>query len=540
AAAPRPVLAPRERPERIPLSFAQRRLWLLDQLLREDDGPRGAYHLPLGVRLRGDLDLAALEAALADVTARHESLRTVFPEHDGTPYQRILPPEEARPVLEVARCAPEEVIARPFDLARDLPLRVAVFPDGEREHLLLAVFHHIAFDEWSFGPFARDVAAAYAARLEGRAPDFDPPPVQYADHALWQRELLGDPLDPGSVHARQLDHWARTLADLPEEIPLPVDRQRPATVGQRGATLSAALPAGLTARLRGVAREAGASLFMVCQSAVAALLHRMGAGEDIPLGSPVAGRTEEAAGGLVGFFVNTLVLRADLSGAPTFAGLLARVREADLAGLAHQDLPFEAVVEALRPRRVPGRNPLFQVMVGYENQSAGDVRFPGLEQRDEAFGPGAAKFDLDFIFREDPSSGDLRLLVDYSCELFDRDTVAAMAAGLVGLLETVAADPGVPVAALPAVLTARTVTEERAAAGGVRGGDRETALCRIFAEELGVPEVGPDDDFFDLGGHSLLAMTLVRRIRREPGCADLKIATLMTAPTVAGLLARLE
>ncbi|TYK43424.1 non-ribosomal peptide synthetase [Actinomadura decatromicini] len=545
AAGARPALEPRERPERIPLSSAQRRLWMLDQLLREDDGPRGAYHLPLAVRLRGDLDLAALEAAIADVTARHESLRTVFVEHDGVPYQRILPPDEARPVLEVATCPPEDVIARPFDLAKDLPLRVAVFPEGEREHLLLAVFHHIAFDEWSFGPFARDVAEAYTARLAGRAPAWEPPPVQYADHALWQRELLGDPLDPGSVHGRQLDHWARTLAGLPEEIPLPVDRSRPGTVGQRGGTLTADLPPGLARRLRQIARDANASTFMVCQAAVAALLHRTGAGDDIPIGSPVAGRTEEAARDLVGFFVNTLVLRADVSGDPSFAELLGRVREADLAGLANQDLPFEAVVEALRPRRVPGRNPLFQVMVGYENQGVGDVRFPGLEQREALFGPGAAKFDLDFIFREGPDAGDLRLIVDYSADLFDRGTVAALADGLVALLEVVAADPSVRVGALPAGPAARAVTAapgadaDRPAAR--RGGDdREAALCRIFAAELGVAEVGPDDDFFDLGGHSLLAMKLVRRIRREPGCESLKIATLMTAPTVAGLLARLR
>ncbi|WP_433479115.1 amino acid adenylation domain-containing protein [Spirillospora sp. CA-142024] len=541
-AEPRPVLEPRERPGRVPLSSAQRRLWMLDQLLREDDGPRDGYHLPLAVRLRGRLDLAALEAAIADVTARHESLRTVFAEHDGAPYQRIIDPDDARPVLEVATCAPEDVIARPFDLAKDIPLRVAVFPEGEDEHLLLAVFHHIAFDEWSFGPFARDVAEAYTARLDGAAPAWEPPPVQYADHALWQRELLGDPLDPGSVHARQLAHWTGALADLPEEIPLPVDRPRPGTVGQRGGTLTVDLPPGLSRRLGRAARDANASMFMVCQAAVAALLHRTGAGDDVPLGSPVAGRTEEAARDLVGFFVNTLVLRADLSGDPTFAEVLARVREAALSGLANQDLPFEAVVEALRPRRVPGRNPLFQVMVGYENQGVGDVRFPGLEQREALFGPGAAKFDLDFIFREGPDG--LRLIVDYSADLFDRGTAAALADGLTALLTAVADDPGMKVGALPAVLTARAVTAE-ATAPAARpeddaADDREAALCRIFADELGVPEVGPDDDFFDLGGHSLLAMKLVRRIRREPGCADLKIATLMTAPTVAGLLARLE
>ncbi|GGV27920.1 hypothetical protein GCM10010182_58530 [Actinomadura cremea] len=561
-AAARPVLAPRERPEVVPASSAQNRLWLLDQLLREDDGPRDAYHLPLGVRLRGDLDRTALEAAIGDVVARHEALRTVFAEHEEAPHQRILSPAEARPVLEIADGDPAAFIARPFDLAADIPLRVAVFPEGDRttgttEHLLLAVFHHIAFDEWSFGPFARDVAEAYAARLGGDAPAWEPPPVQYADHTLWQRELLGDPLDPGSVHARQLDHWARALAGAPEEVPLPVDRPRPGTVGQRGAVLTADLPPGLTGRLRRVARDAGASMFMVGQAAVAALLHRAGAGDDVPLGSPVAGRTEEAAADLVGFFVNTLVLRADLSGAPTFAELLGRVREADLAGLANQDLPFEALVEALRPRRVPGRNPLFQVMVGYENQGVGDVRFPGLEQREALFAPGAAKFDLDFIFREAPD-GELRLILDYSADLFDAATAAALADGLVAVLEAVAADPGVRVAALPAPATGPAVPATAGPASpahpvaGARpdvpaparpapgGADLRDALCRIFAAELGVPQVGPDDDFFDLGGHSLLAMRLVRRIRKETGRDAVKIATLMAAPSVAALLERPE
>nr|WP_255267115.1 condensation domain-containing protein [Actinomadura madurae] len=271
----------------------------------------------------------------------------------------------------------------------------------------------------------------------------------------------------------------RPSPGLPEEIPLPVDRPRPGTVGQRGGTLTADLPPSLARGLGRLARDANASMFMVCQAAVAALLHRTGAGDDIPLGSPVAGRTEDAARDLVGFFVNTLVLRADVSGDPTFAELLARVREADLAGLANQDLPFEAVVEALRPRRVPGRNPLFQVMVGYENQGVGDVRFPGLEQREARFGPGAAKFDLDFIFREVPDG--LGLIVDYSADLFDRDTAAALADGVIALLAAVADDPGTKVAALPAELTARTVTAQPAAtasgtgsgtASGTGSGDR--------------------------------------------------------------------
>ncbi|WP_326639614.1 amino acid adenylation domain-containing protein [Streptosporangium sp. NBC_01755] len=534
----RPPLTPRQRPERVPLSYAQRRLWLLDQILREDEGPREAYHLPLAVHLSGEIDLAALEAALGDVTARHESLRTVFAEHEGVPYQRVLPPERARPVLEIATCAPEEVIARPFDLATRIPLRVALIPEGENEHLLLAVFHHIAFDEWSFGPFARDVARAYAARLEGAAPATEPPAVQYADYTLWQRELLGDPADPGSPHARQLAYWAKALSGMPAEIPLPVDRPRPATVGQRGATATRQLPGALAERLRELARGAQGSMFMVCQSAVAALLHRAGAGEDIPLGSPVAGRTDEAAGDLVGFFVNTLVLRADASGDPSFAELLARVRDTDLAGLANQDLPFEALVEALRPPRVPGRNPLFQVMVGYENQAMGDVRFPGLRQREALFSPPAAKFDLDFIFRE--RAEELHLIVDYSADLFDPATIDTMLRALVDVLETVADDPETRLSDLPVALEARTVTQAGTGYAVRRDDDREALLCRAFAEVLQVDAVGPHDNFFELGGHSLLAMELVRRIRREPGCAGVRIATLMTAQTVAELVNRLE
>ncbi|MER5625081.1 amino acid adenylation domain-containing protein [Streptosporangium sp. NPDC002544] len=534
----RPPLTPRRRPERIPLSYAQRRLWLLDQILREDEGPREAYHLPLAVRLSGEIDVVALEAALGDVTARHESLRTVFAEHEGVPYQRVLPPESARPALEITTRPPEEVIARPFDLATQIPLRVALIPEGENEHLLLAVFHHIAFDEWSFGPFARDVAWAYAARLDGAAPAGEPPAVQYADYTLWQRELLGDPVDPGSPHARQLAYWAKALSGMPAEIPLPVDRPRPATVGQRGATVTRRLPQALVERLRGLARGAQGSMFMVCQSAVAALLHRAGAGDDIPLGSPVAGRTDEAAGDLVGFFVNTLVLRADASGDPSFAELLARVRDTDLAGLANQDLPFEALVEALRPPRVPGRNPLFQVMVGYENQAMGEVRFPGLRQREALFSPPAAKFDLDFIFRE--RAEELHLVVDYSADLFEPATIDTMLRALLDVLETVADDPETRLSDLPVALEARTVTQAGAGHAVRRDDDREALLCRAFAEVLEVDAVGPHDNFFELGGHSLLAMELVRRIRREPGCAGMKIATLMTAQTVAELVNRLE
>ncbi|MFK0259692.1 amino acid adenylation domain-containing protein, partial [Streptomyces sp. NPDC090445] len=277
----RPALTVHERPEAVPLSFAQRRLWFLHRM----DGTAATYHIPLALQLTGTLDRSALDEALADVVARHESLRTAFPEVDGVPCQRVLDPAEARPrarLTEVSQAELPERLAesarQPFDLAAEPPLRAELFAVAPDEHVLLLVMHHIAGDGWSTGPLARDLAEAYAARCEGRAPHRQALPVQYADYTLWQRDLLGDAADPRSRFAEQLDYWKRQLSDLPELLRLPADRPRPAVAGWRGDHVGLELSPELHAALVELARGSGASLFMVLQAALAALYTRLGAG----------------------------------------------------------------------------------------------------------------------------------------------------------------------------------------------------------------------------------------------------------------------
>ncbi|MGO4851115.1 condensation domain-containing protein, partial [Inquilinus sp. 2KB_12] len=345
-------LARQVRPERLPLSYAQQRLWFLFRL----EGPSPTYNIPIVLRLRGELDRGALEQALGDVVARHESLRTVFAEEGGVPWQQVL--ESAAPVLSVRAATEGEVwdlvragARHGFDLEREPPLRAELFELGDREHVLLLTVHHIAGDGSSLSPLARDLGRAYGARRRGAVPGWPELPVQYADYTLWQREVLGEETDPGSEMSRQLRHWREALRGLPEEIELPADRRRPGVSSRRGGVVPVRLDADLHRGLQGLARESGATLFMVLQAGLAALLSRLGAGEDIAIGSPVAGRTDAALEELVGFFVNTLVLRTDVSGDPSFRELLGRVRNWDLSAYAHQDLPFERLVEALNPTR---------------------------------------------------------------------------------------------------------------------------------------------------------------------------------------------
>ncbi len=437
----RPAVVRVERPERIPLSPAQQRLWLVDRM----EANAVAYNFPLTFRLRGGLDLDALRAALGDVLARHEVLRTVFADHDGEPYQQIL--DEPAIPFAVEECAESGLDARiaelsrtPFDLAREIPVRLRVLRLGSEDQVISLVLHHCATDEWSDRPFLGDLTVAYQARAAGNSPVWTDLPVQYADYALWQRDFLEQ------RGAEQLTFWTDALRGTPDELALPLDRSRPPRPTGRGGKTKAELPASLTEALRGLATKSGASLFMVLQAAVAALLHRTGAGDDIPLGAPIAGRTDAALDDLVGFFVNTLVLRTDLTGEPTFAELLDRVREADLAAFSHGDLPFERVVEELNPPRVPGRNPLFQVMVGYHYRAAGDPDVLGLPAEWFDMDTGMAKFDLHFTLVDEP--GTATLMLEYAEDIADATTAERLLSRLASVLEQGSASPERPIAEL--------------------------------------------------------------------------------------------
>ncbi|MDX3752858.1 non-ribosomal peptide synthetase [Streptomyces sp. AK08-02] len=435
------------RPERVPLSFAQQRLWFLNRL----DGTAAPYNIPFAFRITGTLDRDALAVALEDLVERHEVLRTVFPEEDGTPVQRVVTVGPARTAMIRAETTEaglaadlREAARHAFALTEETPLRATLFRLGPDEHVLLLVLHHIAGDGWSLKPLTRDLAAAFAARRRGEAPDWPALPTQYADYALRQRELLGREDDPNSPIARQRDFWARTLRDLPGQLALATDRPRPAVAGHQGARVPLALGPALHEQLTALARQGGATLFMVLQAAFAAVLTRSGAGTDIPLGSPVAGRSDAAVDDLVGLFVNTLVIRADTSGDPTFLELLARLRAADLAAYENQNIPFEHVVEILNPARSLARHPLFQVLFSFQADAALELDLGTLRTEREPVEFDMAQFDLALHLFEHSAPVGIRGFLEFRTDLFDDSTAEALTQRLVRLLSFVTAHPDQP------------------------------------------------------------------------------------------------
>ncbi|MUM27545.1 amino acid adenylation domain-containing protein [Mycobacterium sp. CBMA295] len=437
------------RPTVVPLSFAQQRLWFLEQL----QGPSPIYNMPMVFRITGTLDAQALGLALADVVDRHESLRTMFAAPQGIPRQVLVPAEQADfgwQVIDARDWSVDRLNeavgaagTRPFDLSAEIPLRSALFRAGEEEYVLVTVIHHIAADGWSVAPLARDVEQAYVSRCAGKVPEWVPMPVQYMDYTLWQRDWLGDESDPDSVIAAQLDYWKQALAGLPERLEIPTDRPYPPVADFRGSTVEVDWPAQLQQQIREVARECNATSFMVVQAAVAFLISELSGSSDVAVGFPIAGRGDPALDAVVGFFVNTLVLRVDVGGDPTVADLLEQVRQRGLAAYEHQDVPFELVVDRLNPIRSLTHHPLVQVMLAWQNLAdqnnslAAGPEFGDVQITSVPVDTRTARMDLVFSlgerFNENGDPAGIGGLVEFRTDVFDAVSIDV----LIGRLQRV-------------------------------------------------------------------------------------------------------
>ncbi|XVV07120.1 amino acid adenylation domain-containing protein [Actinosynnema sp. CA-248983] len=444
AARKRELLARRLReraakPAAYPLSFGQQRLWFLEKF-----SPGGAvYNIPLGLRLRGPLDRAALKHALDAVVARHAALRTTFPDSGGEPVQLVTPTgavaleEFALPDGDrdaAARGFADERGAVGFDLQRGPLFAASLGRFADDDHVLVLNLHHITSDAWSLSVLLRELGAGYAAALDGRAAELPELRLQYPDFAVWQRDRMA-----GEVAAAHLDYWARHLDGAPELLTLPTDRPRPAVSTYRGALRYGHVPAGTVQALEALARKHGVTLFMVLLAAFAARLGRLAGQDDVVVGTPVAGRSHPDLENLIGFFVNTLALRTSVAGDPTFAELLERTKQSTVDGLAHAELPFERLVEHLRPQRSLGHAPLFQAQLILQNTPPLAIDLRGLAVESITPDPGVSKFDMTVAAEH---RGDtLALGVEYSTDLFDEDTIADFTDRLIALLVAAAEHP---------------------------------------------------------------------------------------------------
>ncbi|MDI9936619.1 amino acid adenylation domain-containing protein [Rhodococcus sp. IEGM 1351] len=449
----RPELRAAPRPERIPLSLAQTRMWFLNQF----DTSSPAYNIAMAFRLTGALDLGALRAAVSDVVKRHESLRTRFPMAGDEPVQVILPAADSVPDLPVTPVPSDEelrerlsaAVSEGFDVTAQIPLRAAVFEISGTDRVLLVVVHHIVADGVSMVPLARDMMVAYTARAAGYTPEWHPPTVQYADFTLWQRQLLGSEDDPQSMVSQQLDYWRTTLSGLPAALDLPADRPRSMQRTPDGSRVGFEIDAVLHRRLLATASTHQSTVFMVAHAALAAFLARMSGTEDIAVGTPVAGRGEAALDDVIGMFVNTVVLRTVVSDASRFSELLEQVRDVDLGAYAHAEVPFEKVVEALDPPRSTAHSPLFQVLLEFQNVERPDLSLPGVEVEGIDLGATIARFDLQLTLSEeytdDGTPAGITAGFTYATDLFDAETVAGLADRFVRMLDTAVTDPSIRV-----------------------------------------------------------------------------------------------
>ncbi len=534
-----------------PLSFGQERLWFLDRL----EPGRAVYNMPLALSLRGRLDRAALAASLDAIVARHEALRTVFADTDDGPVQMISAPRPAPPPLvdlsglPAARREPagiglaEDEAARPFDLARGPLLRAALVRLQADWHMALFTMHHVVSDGWSMGVLVREMGALYAGHARGERPLLAPLPVQYADYALWQRGWL-----TGPVLAAQIDFWRASLAGAPALAELPLDRPRPPVQTLRGAAIGDLLPASLPPLLANFSRARGATLFMVLLAGFQALLGRLSGQEDVVVGTPVANRTRMETEGLIGFFVNTLALRARLGGEPSFAELVAQVRQTTLAAYAHQDLPFERLVEELEPERSLAYTPIFQAMLALQNAPMGALELPGLTLEPVATdGPRSAKFDLNVSLGE--RAGAIGGSWEYNADLFDAATIERLARQLAMLLTAAVAAPETPLADLPLLSAAerRQIEAWNRRAGEAAGGASLGASLQARFEAWAAAEPGRTalvwgEERIAYGELAARADRLARRLRALGVGPEVLVGVCLerSAAMVVALLAVLE
>ena len=444
-----PPIEPIARNGELGLSFAQQRLWIVEQL----GTLAGTYNVPAALRVRGAVNVDVLKRCFNELVRRHESLRTTFPVVDGRPVQVVSPKLDIELTVEpiaapsdneiestIQRFATKESI-RAFDLTRGPLIRVRLLGVSDDDHVLLVTMHHIVSDGWSVEIVVREVVTLYQAYVAGESSPLPDLSVQYADYGAWQRKTLS-----GDALQRQLAYWRQQLHGAPESLELSWDRPRPAVQSFRGAGYRFRFPRSLTLSLAQLSRSRGATLYMTLLAGFQVLLHRYSGQDDMLIGSPIANRRQPEIEGLIGFFVNTLVMRSDMRGDPTFAELLQRTKEAALAAYAHQDLPFEMLVEELQPERDLSRSPLFQVMFVLQNMPRRDVVLPGLTIEPINVDPQRSRFDMTVVLYDDPD--DLHGEVEFNTDLFDLNTIEEMMDRYRRVLEGVAAKPDIPVSEL--------------------------------------------------------------------------------------------
>ncbi|MCP2289083.1 non-ribosomal peptide synthetase [Nocardia amikacinitolerans] len=555
AAPPGPRPGPRRRPTYVPLSAAQRRMWFLNRY----DPASPAQNIPLALEVEGELDVAVVQAALMDVIARHEALRTVYPVNaEGEPYQEVRGVAEAFVPVRVSDVDADSVprlvataSARGFDLTTELSLRVELFRVEPRRTVLVVLMHHIAADGSSLAPLARDVLVAYSARRAGVAPQWQPLPLQYADYALWQHELLGADDDPDSLVHRQLEYWRGALDGLPDVRSLPSDHPRPNMSTHRAGMIEFHIEVDVQQRIRQIARWHGVSIFMVAHAALAVLLGRISGQQDVAIGTVIAGRGDGELDELVGMFVNTLVLRSRVRPEDTFENLLAATKDGDLDAFGNADVPFERLVEVVAPTRSTSHHPLFQVLLAFQNFEFNPGSVPELGVRAIEMPAIGAKFDLEWMldeqFDEEGAPAGIDCSLTFALDLFVPSTARTLADRYVELLDAVTTNPELVLGDIDVTAPPGTAVYDPPPSLAERRADlpyrppvtrTEHAVVSAFEKVLGAERVGLDDNFFELGGTSMVAIRLVDELREQLDYA-IPVQWMFGDPTPGALAQRI-